>query len=502
MNNSLLSAIGTVTPELEYVHSYGVLLGITTNLSYTDFILNGQTYEDNTMISKFIMVSTLSLVLMVSQAQAVTSEEKAAELGKTLTPIGAEMKGNADGSIPDWTGGLNSKNSKASADPGRPVDPYPDDKPLFTITKDNLDEHKAHLTPGQQAMFAKYADYQMPVYQTRRTAAYPQAVYDLAKKNAVTAELVAGGNGLKNFDTTIPFPVPGSGVEVIWNHVTRYRGGAAQREVTTIPVQTNGSFSPIVITDKIAWPEAFKDGRTKKDDNILFYYMQVITSPSRLTGSSLLVHETIDQVKEARKAWIYNTGLRRVRRAPNVAYDGPATGVDGLRTTDNFDMFNGAPDRYDWKLHGKKEIYIPYNSYKLLSSSLKYDDIIKKGHVNPEHLRYELHRVWHITAELKKGARHIYKKRDMYIDEDTWGAAVIDHYDGRDKLWRVSEAYAIQFYDNDTSWVVADSINDLNSGRYLVTGLSNELPNYLKWGYKDKAKRSDFSASALRRAGR
>ena len=182
MNNSLLSAIGTVTPELEYVHSYGVLLGITTNLSYTDFILNGQTYEDNTMISKFIMVSTLSLVLMVSQAQAVTSEEKAAELGKTLTPIGAEMKGNADGSIPDWTGGLNSKNSKASADPGRPVDPYPDDKPLFTITKDNLDEHKAHLTPGQQAMFAKYADYQMPVYQTRRTAAYPQTVYDLAKK--------------------------------------------------------------------------------------------------------------------------------------------------------------------------------------------------------------------------------------------------------------------------------------------------------------------------------
>ena len=45
--------------------------------------------------------------LAAGSAFAAVSPEQAAELGKTLTPMGAEMAGNADGSIPAWdpTGG-------------------------------------------------------------------------------------------------------------------------------------------------------------------------------------------------------------------------------------------------------------------------------------------------------------------------------------------------------------------------------------------------------------
>lgn len=445
--------------------------------------------------------AALLLSLTAGAVFAKVSEQEAAKLGNTLTPLGAVKAGNADGTIPAWTGGLISGAEAPSKDSGRPANPFPEDKPLFEITNDNLAQHQDKLSPGQIAMFKKYPEYRMPVYQTRRTVAYPEDLYNVVKKNATNAELAANGNGLTNFDSVIPFPMPQNAQEVIWNHITRYRGGSAERYMTTIPVQADGSFVPVKMIDQLVWPEFLQGGRDDKaDDNVLFYYLQQITAPARLTGTALLVHETMDQVKEARRAWVYNAGQRRVRRAPNVAYDGPATGVDGLRTSDNLDMYNGAPDKYDWKLVGKKEMYIPYNNYDLMDPSLSYDELVQEGHLNPDHLRYELHRVWQVEGTLKEGERHIYAKRTMYIDEDSWGASVIDHYDGRGKLWKVAEGFNVQFYDVNTPWMAAETLNDLNSGRYLVTGLANEEPQFMVWD--KKASRRDFSSAALRRIGR
>ncbi len=443
----------------------------------------------------------LTLSLLASPSFAKVSSSQADQLGKTLTPLGAQSAGNKAGTIPAWTGGLNSRNSEKSQDSGRPDNVFKDDKPLFEITRANLAQYKNNLSPGQIAMFEKHSDYKMPIYQTRRSAAYPENLYPIIKKNATSATLVQGGDGLENFSVAIPFPIPQTGVEVIWNHITRYRGGAAERTGSVMPVQNDGSFMTVKMSDKLVWPEYLVGGRNnKKDDNVLFYYLQQITAPARLTGTALLVHETIDQVKEARRAWVYNSGQRRVRRAPNVAYDGPGAGTDGLRTSDNYDMYNGSPDRYDWKLVGKKEVYIPYNAYKLLDTDAKYSEIVSKGHLNPDYLRYELHRVWEVEAQLKEGARHIYAKRTFYIDEDSWGAAVIDQYDTRGELWKLSEGHAIQFYDVNTPWMATETLHDLNSGRYLVTGLSNEEPKFMKWGIKEK--RKNFTSAALRRMGR
>ncbi len=171
-----------------------------------------------------------------------------------------------------------------------------------------------------------------------------------------------------------------------------------------------------------------------------------------------------------------------------------------LRTTDNYDMYNGSPDRYNWKLVGKKELYIPYNSYKLLDTNTKYSSMVQAGHLNPDYLRYELHRVWQVEATLKEGARHVYAKRTFFIDEDTWAASVIDQYDSRGELWKLSEGHGIQFYDVNTPWMAAETIHDINSGRYLVTGLSNEEPKFMVWG--GKASRREFTSAALRRMGR
>jgi hypothetical protein len=182
-----------------------------------------------------------------------------------------------------------------------------------------------------------------------------------------------------------------------------------------------------------------------------------------------------------------------------VAYDGPAASTDGQRVVDNYDMFNGAPDRYDWQLVGKQELYIPYNSYKLDSPTLKYAEITKAGHINQDLARYELHRVWHVVATLKPGQRHVYAKRDFYIDEDSWQAAVIDHYDGRNTLWRVAEAHQLSYYNSQVPWYTAETLNDMVSGRYLVLGLKNEEKSNYQFGVK--ALEAEFTPNALRQSG-
>ncbi|MCY1430600.1 hypothetical protein D9M71_465500 [compost metagenome] len=218
-----------------------------------------------------------------------------------------------------------------------------------------------------------------------------------------------------------------------------------------------------------------------------------------MAGSVVLIHETIDQVKEPRLAWVYNAGQRRVRRAPQVAYDGPGTAADGMRTADNSDMYNGAPDRYDWKLVGKREMYIPYNNYKLWSPKLKYSEILKPGHINQDLTRYELHRVWEVVGTVKPGERHIYAKRHMYFDEDTWQLVEVDHYDGRGQLWRVGEGFQVLDYQQGAGVYAAQALYDLIAGRYAVLGMINESKQAYQYGQKFTM--NDFTPAALRNAG-
>lgn len=447
------------------------------------------------MKKKLAVLLSTALLAASGSAVAAVSADQAAALGNSLTPVGAEKAGNADGTIPAWTGGLASGED-------RWADPFADEQPRLVITAANAEQHADKLTPGQLAMFKKYPDtFKMNVYPTHRTAAMPDSVYQSVKENAVNAQLSDDGNGLSGLKEAIAFPVPQNGLEVIWNHMTRYRGGSIDRTFVQVPVQANGAFTPVKISEQMSWPAYLAEGfNPKKDNNILFYFVQQVKAPARLTGNVLLVHETMNQVDQPRQAWTYNAGQRRVRRAPQIAYDAPGTATDGQRTTDNLDLFNGAPDRYDWNLVGKQELYIPYNSYKLGDRNASYDDILKQGHMNPDLTRYELHRVWKVEATLKEGSRHIYAKRVFYINEDNWQASVVDHYDGRGQLWRVGEAHAFQYRNAQVPWLVAESLYDLQSGRYLVGGLTNQEGDGFAFGKQFKHK--NFTPQAIRRMGK
>ena len=443
---------------------------------------------------------TISMVLSTGALAKVPSDQ-VAKLSAELTPVGATRAANKDGSIPEWKGGI-TKAPAGYTVGDHHIDPFPNDKIQFTITASNVAEYKGLLTPGQIKLFETYPDtYKMNIYQTRRSASYPEHVYQAVRINASRAELVKEGNGIQGAAVGIPFPMPANGLEAIWNHTLRYRGESVTRSAGQAAPTASGNFTYIGLKETLLLPYSVKGASPEEleNTNILFKFKQKVTEPARLAGTALLVHETMDQVKTPRQAWTYNTGQRRVRRAPNVAYDAPGTAADGLRTTDDFDMYNGAPNRYNWTLKGKQELLIPYNDYRLHSDELKYEDIIQPGHINPDLVRYEKHRVWVVEANLKENTRHIYKKRVFYIDEDSWQIAVTDIYDNRDELYRVAVAHAINYYDVPTLWSTLDVYHDLQSRRYIAIGLDNETKMY---DFSTKLNERDFTPAALRREGR
>lgn len=446
--------------------------------------------------STIFVLSTL-LLAGGSQASSLTAGQIAL-LGTTLTPVGAEVSGNAEGTIPRWEGGLSR--DAAPIQNNYVSDPFADDKPLFVITAENHREHLDKLTPGQVAMFVRYPQsFRMPIYPTRRSVGYPDYVYKKVKEEADHAELVNNGDGIKNFDFGyFAFPIPTSGAEVLWNHKTRYRINVKRRYVNATPM-SNGAYTAVQVEESSAYPQYVKDADLEKQKGIFTYLKQRTIAPARYAGNVLLVHDTLNPISLPRMAWIYSAGQRRVRRAPQIAYDSPDANADGMRTIDNFFLFSGAPDRYNWRLVSKKEIYIPYNSYRLANPDLKYDDILKPGHINSDHSRYELHRVWEVEGVLKEGERHIYARRNFFIDEDSWMIVTADHYDGRGTLWRVGEGHIMQQYHRQIPSFAVETLYDLQSGRYTAAGMYNSEGSGPVYDYSPSY--SDFTPTALRSSG-
>lgn len=447
------------------------------------------------MLKNLLTVVGAATILAASQTSwAAISQEEADRLGKDLTPMGAEKSGNKSGTIPSWDGGITKPPAGWKLEQGY-KDPFPDEKPLYVITSQNYEQYKENLGAGMIAMFKKYPSYRMPVYPSHRTFALPNEVYEHVKGQATKVKLDESA-GLQNYSPPgIGFPVPKTGKEAMYNHLLRWYGG--YRWCTNwLPVRPNGEFYKVGYCED----QVQASNMDKPRPNDLYYYFGNYTAPSSLVGTTYLVHEPVDYVKNDRSAWIYNSGQRRVRRAPNVAYDNVDDGTEGMRVTDDWHGFNGGMDRYDWKLAGKKEMYIPYNAYKLIDPKLKYADMLDKGFVKPDLVRYELHRVWVVEATLKKGLSHNYAKRTFYLDEDSWLIASQDAFDGRGNLWRHYQYPLTQLYNVPIMHQRPYMVHDLSNGNLFLGQIDNEIKQpSLTFGAKGKV--SDFQAEALRNRG-
>lgn len=434
------------------------------------------------MRHSWIAVLAGSLPLWTLPVHAKVSAEEAAALGKTLTPVGATEAGNAAGTIPAWNGGMKQlgpmfANYKAGSGDYYP-NPFPDEKPLLTITAANAKQYAEQLPAGAMKRLELNPKLYYNVYPSHRTVVFPDAIYAASKANALTAEL-SGDDEVKNAKLGVPFPIPKTGAEIMVNHRFRYRGDSVISTGNTIIVSRNGDYdvNAYELSVQFAYGNVAKP--SEAGSNLLLQLVRRETAPPRLAGSVTLVWDKLDG---SRDAWQYSPGTARVRQAPSVAFDNPIAGTDGIQNVDQADMFSGSQRLYSWKLVGKKEMYIAYNNYALIRPELKLKELVMPGHLNPKYLRYELHRVWVVDAELKPGQGNVFKKRRFYIDEDSWSVAAADCYDARDTLWKYQEGFVAPLVV-DKAVVAAPLLTyDLFSGRYAINNLPNEQGFIAKFG--------------------
>lgn len=429
--------------------------------------------------------------------QAAVSPEVAAKLGNELTPMGAETAANADGSIPAWTGGGIDKENPAGFDPANAAypDPYADESPLYTITQENMGQYADVLSEGQQAMLEKFGSegYVLNVYPSHRTFAAPDWFYEGTKANATGATLEDDGQRIANNVAGVPFPVPQQALEVLWNHMIRWMGYQMYHTAEAYNTDPKGN---IVLSSGYQeyWEfpmfMAHKNpDRGYPSDELSWAYLRTnFEAPPRRAGEILVVHEPgADYTAgKGRDAWQYLVGQRRVRKAPAVSFDTPRPANAGMVTYDDAYAYNGSPERFDWKLVGKKEMIVLYNNYTYSLGTPQLDSM-GPHFVKPDMLRYEKHRVWVVEGTLKDGARHVYGKRRYLIDEDSWFAIETMRWDRQDKLWRVGFHPMVNLWDVQIPYGLPEINYDLvanicsTSEKGVPGTLKLELPNDLNF---------------------
>jgi len=420
----------------------------------------------------------LALIVGAGSARAAVSAGEAARLGQELTCIGGERAGNAEGTIPAYSGeyvdyvpGWNHQVRSG----GKVVDPFADETPRLVLTAANYREHQAHLSAGQMALFEAYPQtYKINVYATKRIFGLPNHVCENARWNAQYAELRDDGLMVKGLGQ-IPFPIPKQPLEVLWNHLLAPGVWVEDVLRSTATVLPNGS---------IGWSRLHGLGLSMGNrpyerpvtEGVRSYSNTRSIAPPRDAGTNTISHEYYDWAGSGRIGWRYDPGTRRVRMLPAYGFDQPMVGSNGAMVIDDDRLFNGSPERYQWELLGKREMYVPANAFKVNSGKVKYADLLTVHHPKPDYFRYELRRVWVLQGTLKPNYRHVYSKRVLYLDEDTWNAVMADNFDGRGQLWKHN---FLNYYHHPDAQLVfsgAQFFHDLNSRSYVAYSLTNEEP--------------------------
>ena len=428
-------------------------------------------------------------------AHAAVSDDEARRLKGALTPTGAERAGNASGSIPAWTGGYTTPIPGYRQGAPRP-DPFADEKPLYSITAANLPQYADKLPEGAKALFARFPDYRMDVYPTHRSAAAPQSVYDAIFRNATHAHAAAKGiaTGVEGAAGGIPFPIPGDGFEVVWNHLLAYWGPAREAHLSTYVVSSDGALDRATAYREVAdFPYYYPDATQDSMGGYYFKTRHLEDAPAAKVGEGYLAWQPIDIDRYNFAAWRILPGEHRVRKGPSLSYDTPDPDASGYENLDEYYVFFGGLNRYDFKLLGKREMVVPYNNNRFYTRPVS--EVAGPLHANPDDLRYELHRVWVVDGTLADGKHHVAPHRRLYIDEDTWFAVYSDSWDEDGKLWKFGQGTMYLVADLPAVVLGSQFVYDLELGGYVYGFAFNDEP--VQYKVTAPHPREAFSPEAL-----
>jgi hypothetical protein len=423
------------------------------------------------MFRKTLMAAAIASI--ATSGFAAVPAEEAKQLGTTLTAVGAEKAGNKEGTIPEYTGGLKEIPSAFKKGSGIRPSPFEGEKPRLVIDGKNAAQHADKLTEGAKELLKRYPNsMRLDVYPTHRVVALPQKVLANTAKNAVKTKSVNNGLGVEGMLPGVPFPIPKTGYEAMWNHLLRYPGVAYNFKYENWNVDAAGVASLATsgnMTNEFPLYDPKRPDSAAKENDAYFKLKLHYTGPARRAGEALMAIDSVNPIAQPRRAWQYLPGQRRVKLAPDLSYDTPNAGTAGVSTYSDAFVFNGAMDRFDFKLVGKKEMYVPYSGYKLMYAK-DVKPALTPNHLNPDHMRWELHRVWVVEATLKPGQRDLYSKRVFFLDEDSWVVLAADQYDAKGQLYR--STFANMTYSYDVNAVNVDNyvFQDFSSGAYSLVG--------------------------------
>ncbi|WP_087687463.1 DUF1329 domain-containing protein [Pandoraea sp. PE-S2R-1] len=411
---------------------------------------------------------------MTSHAIAAVTPEEAARLKAELTPMGAEKAGNKAGTIPAWDGGYTKVPAGFKQGDAR-IDPFAGEKPVASISAKNMDQYADKLSDGVKALMKRSATFRIDVYPTHRTAALPQWAYENTFKNATRCKTKDAGLSIEGCYGGIPFPIPKDGNELMWNHLLSWKGEAHEMlsQVFVVPSDGKPTMASDIL-DESQYPYWFKDGSLEKFNGDYWAAMVTTYGPPFKAGESLLFRDTVDMGTKGRQAWQYLVGQRRTRKAPTIGYDTPDSVTSGINYFDEAFMFMGGLDRYDWKIVGKKEMYVPYNANR--AWLVGQDDLLGPQHLNPDAIRWELHRVWIVEANLGAGKRHAIPKRRLYLDEDTYSAVLSDSWDAQGQLWHTSYSLPMVMPDLPGTVFQSFAIYNLIANNYMIDNYPGGKP--------------------------
>ena len=445
------------------------------------------------------LIASSALIAIASLA-AVSAEDAKKLGGSELTAFGSEKPGNKEGTIPAYSG--KAPNAPASFDPAAPgqrPDPY-GDKPLYTITAQNAAQYADKLD-GLIEVFKRYPSFKMEVFPSHRDFAYPKHILDGTLKNATACKASEQELTLDGCYAGVPFPIPTTGSQVMWDHMVQFQHVAAEGKSRGFLVPASGNpvlQTELKVVEQFDYHAPGNLAPNHAEGTAYRKFYAEASGPPRRVGEKILALAMLDMQK-GDKVYQYIPGQRRVKLAPNMAYDAPSPFTGGTSTMDEGQGYYGAMDRYDWKLIGKKEKLIPYDNFSLTNAKACTEEkvISSKNFPNPECMRWELHRVWVVEATLKSGFRHVYAKRRFYWDEDFLTAGVAEGYDASGKMFRIVLQAVYPYYANEGGGGNGDStfFLDLNTGGWAVQGFT-PCPDCGWWPIKPKEARF-FSPDAM-----
>jgi hypothetical protein len=448
------------------------------------------------------------------QAQAAAPDS--ALLKTKLTPLGAERAGNADGSIPPWTGGL----AEPLLPETQPIDigvVYGGDEAFQTVDKGNVAQFATLLTPGTQEMIRKFG-FSIKIFQTCRTAAAPQYVYDNTAQNVTRTQFdpAAVGMGFTGAYGGTPFPIIDTGnpkiggAQLIWNHLTSWRGISLYTKYAPRFVVADGKLilSAVAISrfiypyyDPEGGPETYKgwfskvrrycmplnlsgwspgywsgdDPEQQKLANAASWCSPMWNGDEMLTCFSTNATTTPDMMFCVRRASDEITsfvpmGTANAIKIPQefniyAGFDPAAAKIAGL---DEYSCFNGTPMQYDWRFINKEEMLVPYNCNAMHFHPAQ--EVLQPKFPSPDIVRWEKHRVWIVEAQLKPGQTNALARRRLYIDEDSWLALLGEGYDAGGNMIKYHSVYNRCVGSLPATCELGSMVFDLTTGNYVFEG--------------------------------